>query len=128
MALDNVVRMQLADLPSASGAGNRTLSKTLLDKLQELADHHGGRVPLHGRLFAQWLHYVYPRECPYPHMSGTTQPKTVVEWKASGESEQVQQEEKQQYIEVAARLREGSRPQTTKQDGCSPMWTMEEEL
>jgi len=29
-----IVRMQLADLPSASGAGNRTLSKALLDKLQ----------------------------------------------------------------------------------------------
>merc|ERR1719322_1208044 len=28
--------------------------------------HHGGRVPLHGRLFAQWLHHAYPRECPFP--------------------------------------------------------------
>jgi len=23
-------------------------------------------------MFAQWMHHVYPRECPYPHLSGTT--------------------------------------------------------
>merc|ERR550537_1532339 len=28
-------------------------------------------IPLHGRLLAQWLHYAFPRECPYPHMPGT---------------------------------------------------------
>ena len=22
-------------------------------------------VPLHGRLFSQWLHYVFPRECAF---------------------------------------------------------------
>lgn len=27
--------------------------------------------PLHGRLFAQWLHYVFPRECPFPHKTGS---------------------------------------------------------
>merc|ERR1719281_2166442 len=26
-------------------------------------------VQLHGRLFAQWLHYAFPHECPYPHLS-----------------------------------------------------------
>jgi len=132
-----IVRTQLVDIPSADVTGNRTLSNALLDKLQELADHHGGRVPLHGRLFAQWLHLVYPRECPYPHVSGTVQPKTVWEWKASGQAESVQQEERQQHIEAAARLREASRRQTTTEkaenaatldDGCIPMWTMEEEL
>ena len=32
----------------------------------------GGMVPVHGRLFAQWLHYAFPRECPFPHKSGET--------------------------------------------------------
>merc|ERR1719379_1625969 len=50
----------------------RQLSASLKDRLSEIASHHGGRVPLHGRLFAQWLHHAYPRECPYPHLSGTT--------------------------------------------------------
>jgi len=132
-----VVRMQLVNFLSASVTGNRTLSNALLDKLQELADHHGGRVPLHGRLFAQWLHLVYPRECPYPHVSGTIQPKTVGEWRESGQTETVQQEERQQHIEAAARLREASRRQAATEDAenaatlddrCTPMWTMEEEL
>lgn len=39
-------------------------------QLQHIAQLHGGRVPLHGRLFAQWLHYVFPRECPFPHLAG----------------------------------------------------------
>lgn len=42
----------------------------LTQRLQEIAIHEGGRrVALHGRLFAQWLHHAFPRECPYPHVS-----------------------------------------------------------
>jgi len=123
-----VVQMQLRE--------NHTLSAAHLDKLQEIADHHGGKIPLHGRLFAQWLHLVHPLECPYPHVSGTIQPLTVGEWKASGQTELVQQEERQKYIEAAARLREASRRQvateatetTPLEDRCMPMWTLEEEL
>jgi len=132
-----IVHMQLADLPSASVAGNRTLSKAILDKLQELADHHGGWVPIHGRLFAQWLHIVYPRECPYPHVSGNMQRKTGKELKASGKILKASEEEKQLYIETASHLKEALRRQTpTKTDknatafenACTAMWTMEEEL
>jgi len=47
------------------------LAGTLTKQLQQIADTHGGKVPLHGRLFSQWLHYVFPRECPFPHKSGT---------------------------------------------------------
>jgi len=39
-------------------------------QLEEIANAHGGVVPLHGRLFAQWLHFVFPRDCPYPHRIG----------------------------------------------------------
>jgi len=52
----------------------RTLSETLLRRLDEVADHHGGLVPLHGRLFKQWLHHAYPLECPYPHEAGIAKP------------------------------------------------------
>eukprot|EP00930_Biecheleria_cincta_P056223 TRINITY_DN4238_c0_g1_i1.p1 TRINITY_DN4238_c0_g1~~TRINITY_DN4238_c0_g1_i1.p1 ORF type:complete len:581 (+),score=93.18 TRINITY_DN4238_c0_g1_i1:59-1801(+) len=43
----------------------------LKTQLETIASTHGGTVPLHGRLFLQWLHYVFPRECPFPHKSGT---------------------------------------------------------
>jgi len=58
------------------------LSETLKSRLQQVADRHGGEVPLHGRLFAQWLHYAFPHECIFPHRMGTaaavTQPSLVM--------------------------------------------------
>jgi len=62
----------------------RNLSMPQLTRLQELAEHHSGRVPLHGRLFAQWMHHAYPRECPFPHLAGTTKPVTQDEWERQG--------------------------------------------
>merc|ERR1719201_2007922 len=40
--------------------------KGLAEKLHSIAERHGGEVPLHGRLFAQWLHFAFPHDCPYP--------------------------------------------------------------
>merc|ERR1740121_1076219 len=70
----------IAGLPSDTVDAPRNLSTALSTRLQEIADHHGGVVPLHGRLFAQWLHHAYPLECPYPHAAGTTKPVTPDEW------------------------------------------------
>lgn len=46
------------------------LTGSLTGQLEQIAKMHGDVVPLHGRLFAQWLHYVFPRECPLPHKLG----------------------------------------------------------
>merc|ERR1719277_1977312 len=54
---------------------NRTIAPWLRHRLLEVAKLHGGLVPLHGRLFAQWLHYAYPRECVFPHVAGTINPQ-----------------------------------------------------
>jgi diadenosine tetraphosphatase ApaH/serine/threonine PP2A family protein phosphatase len=67
-------------LPSDTVQVPRALPASLAQRLHDIAAHHGGVVPLHGRLFAQWLHHAYPRECEYPHMSGTTNPLTQEEW------------------------------------------------
>merc|ERR1719210_93923 len=67
-------------LPSESVLANRTFPAALVRRLHEIAQSHDGRVPLHGRLFAQWMHHAYPRECPFPHVSGTTSPARVEEW------------------------------------------------
>jgi len=56
------------------------LTDYLRNQLQKIAETHGGKVPLHGRLFAQWLHYVFPRECPFPHKSGTYQALSPTEY------------------------------------------------
>jgi len=47
------------------------VTKKLRAQLQEIAEAHHGKIPLHGRLFAQWLHFVFPTECPFPHKSGS---------------------------------------------------------
>lgn len=60
-------------MSSATMRATGTLSLALRRHLEEIAELHGGRVPLQGRLFAQWMHFAYPHECPYPHMSGSTQ-------------------------------------------------------
>merc|ERR1719272_2459832 len=56
------------------------LSTKLRQRLDGIAAHHGSMVPVHGRLFAQWMHHIYPRECPYPHISGTTDATLPEEW------------------------------------------------
>merc|ERR1719191_424672 len=62
----------VAALPSDTVDAPRNLSASLLRRLDEIASSHGGQVPLHGRLFAQWMHHAYPRECPFPHVAGST--------------------------------------------------------
>merc|ERR1719362_924779 len=70
----------VSNLPSATDKAPRVLSAELRSLLDEVASHHRGLVPLHGRLFGQWMHHAYPRECPYPHKAGTTKPVGVDEW------------------------------------------------
>mmetsp|Transcript_88000 Transcript_88000/g.204773 ORF Transcript_88000/g.204773 Transcript_88000/m.204773 type:complete len:580 (-) Transcript_88000:97-1836(-) len=61
------------DEPAQLGASLRT-------QLEQIAATHAGKVPLHGRLFAQWLHYAFPRECPFPHKAGSTAALTPQEF------------------------------------------------
>jgi len=56
------------------------MDAALRQQLMRVAEMHGGKVPLHGRLFAQWLHYVFPRECPFPHKAGTASTITPMEF------------------------------------------------
>lgn len=69
-----------SSLPSDTVDAPRNLSAALVSRLEEIAHLHSGRIPLHGRLFAQWMHHAYPRECPFPHVSGTTTPLSQEEW------------------------------------------------
>jgi len=75
------------------------LPANLHTKLEEIAAKGNGKVSLHGRLFAQWLHYAFPYECPFPHAAGTLQPRTQGDRMAMGESLFVKQEELAKHIE-----------------------------
>jgi hypothetical protein len=107
-------------LSSSSVTAPRQLSAQLLRRLDEIA--HEGNVPLHGRLFAQWMHHAYPLECPFPHLSGTTNPQTPDEWlDATGEETMATEEEMAIHIE--------DKPSThDKMDAETLPWLPEEEL
>jgi hypothetical protein len=63
-------------------------------RLEEVAEFNSGQVPIHGRLFAQWLHHVFPRECPYPHLAGTSKPQWITDFEEeTGKSSQLSEEE-----------------------------------
>merc|ERR1719162_2126115 len=85
----------ISQLPSESVKAPQTLPQSLLSRLNEIAVHHGGKVPIHGWLFAQWMHHAYPMECPYPHQQGLN-PQTAAEWMSDkGASAQATAEEMQ---------------------------------
>jgi len=68
--------------------------------LNELAANHDGVIPLHSRAFAQWLHEVFPRECPRPHSDGLSHAHDAEDWRKesghdgtiAGEAEMLKQE------------------------------------
>jgi len=62
--------------------GNLTLQ--LQVQLDEVAEFHKDKIPLHGRLLAQWLHYAFPRECPFPHKRQDVDPVGAGEWLDAG--------------------------------------------
>jgi len=65
----------------------RALGADLVMRLEQVAAQNHGQVPLHGRLFTQWMHHAFPRECPYPHQSGSAIPLTQDEWESSKQSD-----------------------------------------
>jgi len=71
------------------------MSAELVEQLKSIATIHEGIVPLHGRLFAQWLHYAFPRECPFPHQVGNVVTKTPTEF---GESYLAEYTDMQQHV------------------------------
>ncbi|CAK0826827.1 unnamed protein product [Prorocentrum cordatum] len=75
---------------------NPRLRGSLSRQLDKIAAAHGGQVPLHGRLFAQWLHYAFPRECPFPHKSGST--KQVLPKSFEGDHYIVREEDRLRHL------------------------------
>jgi hypothetical protein len=119
-------------IPSATMPGNRTLSPWLRQRLDEVAEHHGGKVPMHGRLFAQWLHYAYPRECQFPHVSGTIDPLRSEDMmknnNVTAEELTPSQTEMKRIIHIAPPVKHRVPGTETGALEESSMWSMHEEL
>eukprot|EP00929_Paragymnodinium_shiwhaense_P068960 TRINITY_DN3478_c0_g2_i2.p1 TRINITY_DN3478_c0_g2~~TRINITY_DN3478_c0_g2_i2.p1 ORF type:complete len:567 (-),score=155.55 TRINITY_DN3478_c0_g2_i2:97-1797(-) len=106
------------DLASSSVDAPRLLSDTLRSKLHAIAERSGGAVPLHGRLFKQWLHYAYPNECAYPAQDLSAAAQSPATWK-DGKS-RASAEDKDQHIAEAV----------SYEDLAAPLehWSDDEEL
>lgn len=102
------------------------LQEALADQLKQIAKKHRGKVPLHGRLFAQWMHYVFPQECPYPHPVGAVSYQTTMEY---GDSSIAEPSEMKEHAKKARR-RSGMSAEESEMVAQELMsqWTDEEEL
>jgi len=103
-AIDGPVALPAAILKAVSNITNEDdeepqITDASKQQLEQIASSHGGRVPLHGRLFAQWLHYVFPRECPFPHKTGAVTASTPSEY---GEDHIATKEDMVQYAQKAS--------------------------
>jgi hypothetical protein len=99
MARPSEILKIMSRLSTSTVASPRSIPESQANRLQSIADMHGGWVPLHSRLFAQWMHHAFPRECPYPHESGTTSPQTPDEWmQETGEKDSKASKEEMLYV------------------------------
>jgi hypothetical protein len=114
------------NLPSSTVKSPRVLPSSLTQRLEEIGAQHGGKVPLHGRLFSQWLHHAYPRECQYPHIAGTSKPATVEEWtKQTGEKAVADESTMRWHVQEAA---QSASHRSIVRGGEELPWSAEEEL
>merc|ERR1711920_995523 len=70
----------VSNLPSSTVDAPRELPASLRSRLDEIALPNG-RVVIHARRFLQFLHHAFPRECNFPHVTGTIRPLTAKEWR-----------------------------------------------
>jgi len=101
------------------------LSPALVDQLQRVADQQGGKVPLHARLFSQWLHYVFPHECTFPHKAGSVSMASPLEF---GDYVASKQDMKKQVREEKTKRAQGQQNETDVETFVMSQWSEEEEL
>lgn len=100
------------------------LEGALATQLRRVAESHGGKVPLHGRLFSQWIHYMFPHECPFPYKAGMTSSMTPSEF---GDNFYATDTEKRQYVSEASDANRKRIPEDEPEDEETQQWSLEHE-
>lgn len=115
----------VGNLSSMSVEAPRNLSIVLVKALGQISEVHNGLIPLHSRLFAQWMHYAFPYECPYPHASSAFNPLTPSEWFSQNGRSHISSPEERAKYDQSAQASEAS----GNTDGAyMSQWTLEEEM
>merc|ERR1719171_1688292 len=113
----------VANMSTETVEAPRNLSLALVNTLNQVAEVHDGSIPLHSRLFAQWLHYAFPQECPYPHMRGKIAPLTPSEWfDKHGRANEVSEDELAETFGQELQGAEG------EEHAYMSQWTFDEEI
>jgi len=105
----------------------KPLTAALDSQLRRIAETHKGKIPLHGRLFSQWMHYAFPQECPFPHPKGRSTARTPVEF---GDAFAATPQEMRRHAKQKGKMKDVVVPEnlsTEEQWGMS-QWLHEEEL
>jgi len=108
----------LESFPSATVEAPRNLPDSLLQRLRGIAlTHEAGHVPLHGRLFSQWLHLAYPHECPMPAKIGTARPITAEDWLLETNTSSMHTEQEISELLLRAEHKDQTDGEQSKQGG-----------
>merc|ERR1719316_2528372 len=110
----------VGNLSSSTVDGPRVFPSALKEKLHSVAAHHDGEVPVHGRFFAQWLHFAFPNECPFPQITENAAVLTPSQW-LDAKVWTASEEERQQHIE-------GSNATMPEEDSFMSQWSDDEVL
>jgi len=100
-ASPEILLAMVGNLSLIHSDGEHVVSSELEAKLHSIAAVHAGTVPLHGRLLAQWMHFGFPLECPYPHVLQDSRSLSPASW-TSKNSYTSTEEQRQQFIEQSA--------------------------
>lgn len=122
---DTIVRI----VETQSVFGKSMPVSALCQRLQSIADRHHGKVPIHGRLFAQWMHHAFPTTCPYPHEDGKTSAQTPDEWMAETGHNDIKVSEDEVHSIVNRNYAVNIKGEVTQEEPASEIpWTDVEEL
>ena len=127
MASPNRILPVVQRLLNAREVEARNVTTQLVAQLEAVAEVHSGEVPLHGRLFAQWLHYAFPYECPYPQKSDAVVTSVISEYSnRTGLPSVLSAQEMKKFIEEhQVDEEEEQEPQPLEKWS---QWSMEEDL
>jgi len=105
-----------------------SISSKFQTKLEDIAAKGDGKVPLHGRLFAQWLHYNFPHQCPFPHAAGSLRPQTQGERLSANTSISVEDGERSEHIQPKVQKVSLSKMREASSETTEDLWSWDEEL
>lgn len=71
-AVSNISEMADKDMGIAALPFSGASLVRMQQSLEAISQQHDGKVPLHGRSFATWLHFAFPRDCPFPKQPTVT--------------------------------------------------------